>query len=278
MTDTPTTTLSSGYEMPVLGLGTWPMYNHETEKVVAEAVAVGYRLVDTASRYGNETGVGRGIVRSGTDREAIFVTSKLRGGDHGERMVRRAVDAALANLAVDYLDLYLIHWPLPALDQYVESWLALEELAGGGLIRSIGVSNFEIEHLERLLAAGSVRPAVNQVEINPYLPQDELVAFHAEHGIVSQAWAPLGHGGGQLLSEPVLTAIAADVGKTAAQVVLRWHFQRGVCAIPKSSNPARLRQNLDVFDFTLSPEQMRGIGGLANGQRVVESGATHDER
>jgi diketogulonate reductase-like aldo/keto reductase len=268
------TELSSGHQMPVVGFGTWPLLNAEAERVVVAALGAGYRMVDTATRYGNEVGVGRGLARSRVPRESVFVVSKLRGGDHGARQAPRAVDASLANLGLDYLDLYLIHWPLPMLGLYQETWAALAGAWEAGLARSIGVSNFLPEHLERL---GPPVPAVNQIELHPYLPQVEAVEYHRERGIVTMAWSPLGHGNG-LLAEPVLAEIAASVGRTPAQVVLRWHLQRGVVPIPKSADPARLAENLAVFDFELDEADMARITGLGRGLRVVESPAVHDER
>jgi diketogulonate reductase-like aldo/keto reductase len=266
--------------MPALGLGTWPLLNRESEAVVGEGFAAGYRLVDTAARYGNETGVGRAIAASPVPREELFVTTKLRGGDHGRGLTERAVDASLAHLGLDYLDLYLIHWPLAHLGLFTDSWLAMARLAERGLIRTLGVSNFEAEHLAALEAAGGPRPAVNQIECHPYFPQDALVAHCLERGIVPEAWAPLGHSDPALLAEPVLAEIAQAAGKTAAQVVLRWHVQRGVVPIPKSANPGRLRENLAVFDFELDDAAMAAIATLAKGEgaRVVESPRVHDER
>ncbi|MDR3201566.1 MAG: aldo/keto reductase [Bifidobacteriaceae bacterium] len=270
----PTRTLDSGQAMPAIGLGTWPLLNAQAAEVVAQALGAGYRLVDTAARYGNEAGVGRGIVRSGLDRAAVFVVSKLRGGDQGERQTARAVDASLANLGLDYLDLYLIHWPLPALGLYAETWRALEAQRAAGAIRAIGVSNFLPEHLERLDAPA---PAVNQIEVHPYFPQVEAVEYHAARGIATMAWAPLGRGKA-VLAEPVITDIAARAGRTPAQVVLRWHIQRGTVPIPKSVSPARLRENLDVFDFELTDREVAQITALGRGARIVESSAVHDER
>ncbi|MDR0945030.1 MAG: aldo/keto reductase, partial [Bifidobacteriaceae bacterium] len=205
----------------------------------------------------------------------LFVCTKLRGADHGEALTPRAIDGSLAKLGVDYLDLYLIHWPLPQLDLYVDSWRAMDVARREGLIRSIGVSNFLPEHLDRLMAETGVVPAVNQIECHPYFTQDAALEFHAKHGIVTMAWSPLGRG--KELRDPVVVEIAEAHGVTPAQVVLRWHIQRGCVPIPKSSSPARLRENLDVFGFELTEEEMGRITGL-NRNSVYMDPATHDER
>ncbi len=272
----PTITLNNGVEMPRLGLGTAGAGDEDTRRRVRQALEVGYRLIDTAARYENEAGVGQGVADSGIPRDQIFVGTKLRGADHGYDSAKMALDASLRRLNMDYVDLYLIHWPLPRLDRYVESWRAMEELLADGKARAIGVSNFLAEHLDRLAADSSVVPAVNQIEVHPRLPQPEQRADDARRGIVTQSWSPLARG--DLVRDPVLASIADRHGRTPAQIVLRWHVQQDLVAIPKASHVDRLRQNLDVFGFQLSDADMADIAGLADSQRV--SGLdprTHEE-
>jgi 2,5-diketo-D-gluconate reductase A len=273
----PVLTLNNGVEMPQLGLGTARVGDEEIRRTVAQALDIGYALIDTAAKYENEVGVGRGIADAGVPREDVFVTTKLRGSDQGFESAKQALDASLRRLGLDYVDLYLIHWPLPRLDRYVESWRALEELLEAGRTRAIGVSNFLPAHLDRLAADSSTVPAVNQIELHPELPQTEQRADHERRGIVTQSWSPLAMAG-DLFHQPVIAGIAAKHGKSPAQVVLRWHVQQGLAAVPKASHPDRLRANLDVFDFALEPDDMTGIAGVATGRRVDgQDPATYEE-
>jgi len=262
----PTVTLNNGVTMPQLGLGTAGPGDEQTRRRVREALSLGYRLIDTAARYGNEVGVGQGIADSGVPREEVFVGTKLRGADHGYDSTRKALDASLGRLGLDYVDLYLIHWPLPRLDQYAESWRAMAEMLAEGKIRAIGVSNFLPEHLDRLAATSPVVPAVNQIELHPWLPQREQRADDERRGIVTQSWSPLARGG-DILHEPVFASIGDRYGKTPGQVILRWHVQLGLVPIPKSGNADRLRQNLEVFDFELTEEDLRQIDTVEAGTR-----------
>ncbi|MDQ4009922.1 MAG: aldo/keto reductase [Actinomycetota bacterium] len=269
----PVVTLNNGVQMPQLGFGVFQVPADKTERVVSMALEIGYRSIDTAAAYQNEEGVGRAIASCGLDRDEVFVTTKLWNADHGYDRALRAFDAAMARLGLDTLDLYLIHWPVPAVDRYVETWKALEKLASDGRVRAIGVSNFGVEHLRRLIAETGTVPAVNQVELHPYFQQTDLRAEHAEQGIATEAWSPLGQGGA-LLSDATITRIADRHGVTPAQVVLRWHVQLGNIAIPKSANPARMRQNIDVFGFELSAEDLSAIADLETGQRIGPDPAT----
>jgi len=267
MAAVPSVPLHNGVAIPQLGLGTARLPDEETRRIVGEALDVGYRFVDTAASYENERGVGQGIADSGLPREQVFVSTKLRGRDQGYDSAKRALRDSLDRLGLDYVDLYLIHWPLPRLDRYVESWLAMEELLAEGLTRAIGVSNFLPEHLDRLAAASSTVPAVNQIECHPRDPQLEQRADDARRGIVTESWSPLASGG-ELLREPVLAGIGERHGRTPAQVVLRWHVQQGLVTFPKASSRGRLVENLDVFGFALTDEDLAGIATLADGTRV----------
>jgi 2,5-diketo-D-gluconate reductase A len=262
----PTVTLNNGVTMPQLGLGTAGPGDEETRRRVREALSLGYRLIDTAARYGNEVGVGQGIADSGVPREEVFVGTKLRGSDQGYESTRKALEASLSRLGLDYVDLYLIHWPLPRLDQYAESWRAMAEMLAEGKIRAIGVSNFLPEHLDRLAATSEVVPAVNQIELHPWLAQREQRADDERRGIVTQSWSPLAKAG-DVLNEPVFASIGGRYGKTPAQVILRWHVQQGLVPIPKSGNADRLRQNLEVFDFELTDEDLARIATLDSSRR-----------
>ena len=263
----PNIPLSTGATIPQVGAGTWPLNDAEAEDVVATAIELGYRHIDTATRYGNETGVGAGIRRSGIPREALFVTTKLDGEFQGSDRAIGGLDAALERLGTGYVDLLLIHWPLPARDAYVSTWRTFEKLQAKGLARAIGVSNFTPAHLDRLAAETSVVPAVNQIQISPAIERLEQRAYDAAHGIVTQSWSPLGgrSGAGSLLAEPVLVDIATRLGRTPAQVVVRWHVQQGLVVIPKSSDRTRLAQNLDVFSFELSADDLAAIATLSQG-------------
>jgi diketogulonate reductase-like aldo/keto reductase len=267
MTTVPDVRLSNGVAIPQLGLGTARLPNDETRRIVREALEVGYQFVDTAASYENERGVGQGIADSGLPREEVFVSTKLRGRDQGYETAKAALRASLDRLGLEYVDLYLIHWPLPRLDRYVESWRAMEELRDEGLTRAIGVSNFLPEHLDRLAAASSTVPAVNQIECHPRDPQLAQRADDARRGIVTESWSPLANGG-ELLRQPVLAEIGERHGRTPAQVVLRWHVQQGLVTFPKASSRGRLVENLDVFGFALPDEDMAGIATLADGTRV----------
>ncbi|MFJ7524337.1 aldo/keto reductase [Streptomyces griseus] len=266
MSTVPTLTLNNGVTIPQLGFGVFQVPDDETTAAVSTALEAGYRSIDTAAIYGNEVGVGRALAASGIPREELFVTTKLWNTDQGYDATLAAFDASLAKLGLDHVDLYLIHWPTPAHDLYPESWRALEKLAADGRIRAAGVSNFQPAHLRRLLDTGTLVPAVNQIELHPGLQQAELRAFHTEHGIATEAWSPLAQGA--LLKEAALVSIAGRHGKSPAQVVLRWHLQLGNVVIPKSVTPDRIRQNIDVFDFELSAEDMDAIAALDRGMRT----------
>ncbi|MFJ3670629.1 aldo/keto reductase [Streptomyces sp. NPDC090106] len=255
---TPVHTLNDGTKLPAVGLGTWPMTDAEAEQAVAEALGLGYRLVDTATNYRNETGVGLGVARSGVPREEVVVTTKLPGRHHGREETLASFEESRRRLGVDYVDLYLVHWPLPRVDKYVDSWRAMIELREEGLVRSIGVSNFTREHIERLEKETGVLPSVNQIELHPLFPQEELLAFHAAKGIVTESWSPLGRAT-TLLDDPAVVGVAEAHGVTPSQVILRWHLQLGAVPIPKSADPGRQRENLDVFGFELDPAQMAAI-------------------
>jgi 2,5-diketo-D-gluconate reductase A len=263
----PNILLNTGASIPQIGAGTWPLNDTEAADVVTTAIEVGYRHLDTATRYGNEAGVGEGIRRSGVAREELFVTTKLDGEFQGSDRAIGGLRAALDRLQLDYVDLLLIHWPIPARDEYVSTWRTFERLRADGLARAIGVSNFKPAHLDRLIAETSVVPAVNQIQISPAIERLEQRAFDETHGIVTQSWSPLGgrSGAGSLLAEPVLVDIAARLGRTPAQVVVRWHVQQGLVVIPKSSDRARLAQNLDVFSFELSAADLSSIATLSQG-------------
>ena len=270
MSDIPTIRLNDGAVMPRLGLGTARLQGEEARNLVRTAIDdAGYTLVDTAARYENEEGVGQGIADAGVPREDLFVTTKLRGADQGYDATKKGLRASLDRLGLDYVDLYLIHWPLPRIDQYVDSWRAMEELAAEGLIRSIGVSNFTPRHLDRLAAETSTVPAVNQIEVHPRFPETEQRADNERRGIVTEAWSPLANG--DLLTNGIITGIAEAHGKSAAQVLLRWIVQQGMVTVAKSSSLDRLRQNLDVFDFELTEDDLAGIATLEDGRRTDPS-------
>jgi 2,5-diketo-D-gluconate reductase A len=258
MTDEPMLRLNDGRDMPQLGLGVWRVGEGEAEAVVGQALAAGYRLVDTAAAYGNEEGVGRAVRAAG--RERVFVTTKLWNGDQGYDAALRAFDASLGRLGIETVDLYLIHWPCPAKGLYVETWKALVRLREAGVARSIGVSNFTPETLERIVDATGVVPTVNQIELHPRFQQRAMRALHERLGIVTQSWSPLGRG--HLDADPTIAAVAAAHGRSWAQVVIRWHLQRGLAAIPKSATPSRIAANREVFDFALSDAEMTAIDGL----------------
>ncbi|HET7530852.1 MAG TPA: aldo/keto reductase [Mycobacteriales bacterium] len=267
MTKVPTVTLANGVEMPQLGLGVFLVPPDAVEGPVRAALEAGYRLVDTARLYGNEEGVGRALADSGVPRDELFVTTKVWNSDHGFDETLRAFDRSAALLGLDVVDLYLVHWPAPALDRYVETWRALERLYADKRVRAIGVSNFTVEHLERLRVECDRVPMVNQIELHPGFVQDGLRDYHAAHGIVTEAWSPLGRGHG-LLDDSTVVDIARRHGKTAAQVVLRWHLQLGFVVIPKSTHAERIRENFDVFDFVLSDDEVEALSALPGPGRV----------
>lgn len=267
MSKAPNITLNNGVSMPQLGYGVWQVPDDEAFTAVGRALEAGYRSVDTAVIYGNEEGTGRALAASGVARDELFVTTKLWNGDHGHDSALRAFDASLQRLGLEYVDLYLIHWPLPARDMYVETYKALEKIYADGRAKAIGVSNFQASHLRRLLDEATVVPAVNQIEVHPDFQQSELRAFHAEHGIATEAWSPLGQGKG-LLEGPVLAGVAAKHGKSPAQVALRWHLQLGNVVIPKSVTPSRIKENFEVFDFTLDSDDLAALAGLEKGNRL----------
>ncbi|PAE94969.1 aldo/keto reductase [Shouchella clausii] len=259
-------TLNNGVNMPQLGFGVWQVPDEEATPAVAKALEVGYTSIDTAMIYKNEAGVGKAIKESGIDREKLFITTKVWNADQGYEQTLKAFDASLERLGLDYIDLYLIHWPTPHYDQYIETYKALEKLYNDGRVRAIGVCNFDIDHLERLLDECDVTPVLNQVECHPYFAQNELKDFCAKHNIYVEAWSPLDQGG-EVLTDEVVEKIAKAHDKTTAQVVLRWHLQNNTIVIPKSVTPSRIEENFDVFDFELSDEEMDAINRLDRNQR-----------
>jgi 2,5-diketo-D-gluconate reductase A len=262
----PNLTLHDGVEIPQLGFGVFQVPPAETQGVVGLALEMGYRHVDTAAAYRNEAGVGAAIGASGLAREQVFVTTKLWNSAQGYDSTLAAFEASLERLGFDYVDLYLIHWPVPSEDRFVDTWRAFERIHEEGRARTIGVSNFRIEDLERLEAETDTRPTVNQIELHPRLQQVELRRWQSEHEIVTEAWSPLAQG--ELLDEPTIVAIAERHGKTPAQTILRWHLQLGNVVIPKSVTPERIRENIELFDFELSEDDLRAIDGLDSGGRI----------
>ncbi|MFD6415247.1 aldo/keto reductase [Streptomyces sp. NPDC060194] len=267
MSKAPTITLNNGVPMPQLGFGVWQVPDDEAQATVTTALEAGYRSIDTAAIYGNEKGTGAAIASAGVPRDELFVTTKLWNSEQGYDSTLTAFDASLDKLGLDYVDLYLIHWPTPERDLYVDTYRAFEKILADGRAKSIGVSNFLPEHLEKLLAETSVVPVLNQIELHPQLQQEESRAYHAAHGIATEAWSPLGSGKG-LLDVPALVAVARKHGKTPAQVVLRWHLQLGNVVIPKSVTPSRIAENIDVFDFELDPEDLAAITALDEDRRL----------
>ncbi|MFI1733307.1 aldo/keto reductase [Streptomyces acidicola] len=269
----PPITLNNGVEMPQLGYGVWQVPDDEAERAVGTALEAGYRSIDTAAIYGNEEGTGKAIAASGVPREELFVTTKLWNSEQGYDSTLRAFDVSLEKLGLEFVDLYLIHWPLPAKGTFVETYKAFEKLHADGRVRAIGVSNFLPEHLEQLLDATSVVPAINQIELHPHLQQQAAREYHAERGIATEAWSPLGQGKG-LLEVPAIVAIAQKHERTPAQIVLRWHLQIGNVVIPKSVTPSRIKENIEVFDFSLDAEDMAAIGALNEDRRIGPDPAT----
>lgn len=266
MTGAERTTLADGNTIPTIGLGVLRVPDDEAERSVRTALTAGYRSIDTAATYGNEEGVGRAIRDSEVPRDDVFLTTKVWNTDHGYDRTLAAFDKSVARLGVDHVDLYLIHWPMAHLGKIPETWRALVELKAQGRVRSIGVSNFLVKHLELLAAESDETPVVNQIELHPHMQQHELREYHRSKGIVTQAWSPLGQG--QVLSDPTIVAIAHRHGRSAAQIILRWHIQLGNVAIPKSSNPARIADNHDVFGFVLSDDDMSAMASLNADRRI----------
>ncbi len=262
----PMVTLNDGNRIPQLGFGVFKVPPEDTAAVVRQALEVGYRHIDTAQMYGNEKGVGQGIHDAGLDRPRIFITSKLNNGFHRPDDARRAFDETLRQLGTDYVDLFLIHWPLPTLydGDFVSTWKTLEEFKAGGRARSIGVSNFQIHHLQELARQTDVTPAVNQIEVHPFFTNDEVRAYGTEHDIVTEGWSPIGRG--KVLGDPVVIRIAKSLGVHPAQVVLRWHVERGDVVFPKSVHPQRMRENFEIFDFELGDEEIEALTALDKGE------------
>lgn len=259
-------TLNNGLKMPQLGFGVWQVENDQATDAVSKAIETGYTSIDTAMIYQNEEGVGKALKETTVPREELFITTKVWNSDQGYENTLRAFDESLERLGLEYVDLYLIHWPTPEFDEYVDTYKALEKLYKDGKVKAIGVCNFEIEHLERLMKECEVKPVLNQVECHPHLAQNELKEFCAKHDIFVEAWSPLEQGG-EVLQNEVITKIAEAHGKSPAQVVLRWHLQNNTIVIPKSVTPSRIEENFNVFDFELSDEEMKQIDGLNKDRR-----------
>ena len=270
--EVPNLTLHDGVEMPQLGFGVFQIPPEETQEKVEEALSVGYRHVDTAAIYGNEEGVGAAVAATGVRREDVFVTTKLWNSEQGYDSTLRAFEASLERLGTGHVDLYLIHWPMPSRDLYLDTWRAFERIKEEGGARSIGVSNFRIEDLERLEREAEALPTVNQIELHPRLQQSDLRNWHSDHGIVTEAWSPLAQG--DLLRDGTIETIAAHHHKSPAQTILRWHLHLGNVVIPKSSNPERIRENFELFDFDLSEDDMAALERLDTGERIGDDPGT----
>ncbi len=268
----PVIELNDGHRIPQIGLGTWPLDDEQVAAAVVQAVEAGYRHIDTAVKYGNEAGVGNGIRSSGLDRSELFITTKLDGEFQGQDRAVAGLDGSLKRLGLDYVDLLLIHWPLPRRDEFISTWKTFERLQADGKVRSIGVSNFKPAHLERLMDACDVVPAVNQIQVSPSITRIVDIAYNRRHGIVTESYSPLG-AGSDLLNAPVLGKIAQKHGKTPGQIVLRWHIEQGLVAIPKSANPQRMKENLGIFGFALDADDVTAIATLDGGD---ESGVNSD--
>nr|WP_314260773.1 aldo/keto reductase [uncultured Devosia sp.] len=256
------TALNDGRTMPKVGFGVWQIGDRQAETLVSQAIDAGFRHLDTAQAYGNEGGVGRAVVEAEVDRGELFVTSKLRGRDMGYDNALRSFDASLKRLGLDYLDLFLIHWPMPATSQYVETWEALVDLRKSGRVRSIGVSNFTAAHVDHIVGKTGVVPAINQLELHPFFQERAIREHHLRHAITIQSYSPLGSNGGRVLRNPVVMAIAERHGRTPAQVVIRWHLQQGLVPLPKTATPSRIPENLAVWDFVLKDEEMVELRAL----------------
>lgn len=268
----PVIELNDGHRIPQIGLGTWPLDDQQVAAAVVQAVEAGYRHIDTAVKYGNEAGVGNGIRSSGLDRSELFITTKLDGEFQGQDRAVAGLDGSLKRLGLDYVDLLLIHWPLPRRDEFISTWKTFERLQADGKVRSIGVSNFKPAHLERLMDACDIVPAVNQIQVSPTITRIVDIAYNRRHGIVTESYSPLG-AGSDLLNAPVLGRIAQKHGKTPGQIVLRWHVEQGLVAIPKSANPQRMKENLGIFGFALDTDDINAIATLDGGD---ESGVNSD--
>ncbi|MBO3102522.1 aldo/keto reductase [Cellulomonas fengjieae] len=274
MTTVPNITLNNGVEIPQLGFGVFQIDPEETKDAVLQAFEVGYRHIDTAQMYRNEKGVGEAFAASGLSRDEVFITSKLNNDSHDPEVAAAAFDLTLDTLGLEYVDLFLIHWPLPTVSNYVETWKAMEDFYRSGRAKSIGVSNFQPTHLRRLHAESTITPAVNQIEVHPYLTQDAVRAFDAEHGIATEAWSPIAQG--KVLDDPTIVRIAESLGKTPAQVTLRWHIQRGDIVFPKSVTRSRIEENFAIFDFELSDVDIADITGLNRDERTGPDPDTFD--
>ncbi|MDR6504872.1 aldo/keto reductase [Arthrobacter oryzae] len=268
----PVIELNDGHRIPQIGLGTWPLDDQQVAAAVVQAVEAGYRHIDTAVKYGNEAGVGNGVRSSGLDRSELFITTKLDGEYQGQDRAVAGLDGSLERLGLDYVDLLLIHWPLPRRDEFISTWKTFERLQADGKVRSIGVSNFKPAHLERLMDACDIVPAVNQIQVSPTITRIVDIAYNRRHGIVTESYSPLG-AGSDLLNAPVLGRIAQKHGKTPGQIVLRWHVEQGLVAIPKSANPQRMKENLGIFGFALDTDDINAIATLDGGD---ESGVNSD--
>lgn len=258
--DQPRIRLNDGNDIPQLGFGVWRLPERDAPAIVGEAIRVGYRHIDTAQGYDNEAGVGQAIRQAEVPREELFVTSKLRTGDQGYDKAKRSFEASLKRLGLETMDLFLIHWPVPAQDKYVETWKAFIDLHQDGRVRAIGVSNFLPAHLERIIGETGVAPAVNQIELHPYYQQREVRDYHAERGIVIESYSPLGSGA--VIGDATIAEIGRKYGRSVGQTIIRWHLQQGLVVLPKTATPARVSENFHVFDFTLSPEDMERIDAL----------------
>jgi 2,5-diketo-D-gluconate reductase A len=267
MSNVPDVTLNSGASIPQLGFGVFQIDPQDTAKTVQTAFEIGYRHIDTAQMYGNEAEVGEAIAHSGLSRDELFITTKCNNSNHGYDDSQRALDESLGKLGLEYVDLYLIHWPLPGKDLYVDTWKGFEQAAKDGKARSIGVSNFKAHHLDRLAQETSTTPAVNQIELHPHLQQPEMRSYDQQHGIATEAWSPIGQGKG-VIDDSRIGAIAKAHDKTPAQVTLRWHIQLGNIIFPKSVTDYRIRENFEIFDFELTDEEMSAIGELDQGKRL----------
>lgn len=266
MTSSPVITLNNGVDIPQLGFGTWQVAADEARDITLKALEVGYRHIDTAQMYGNEEGVGEAVRASGLNRDDVFVTSKLNNTFHDPADALAAFDDTMKRLGLDVIDLFLIHWPLPDVGDFVDTWGAMERIYASGRARAIGVSNFQAHHLQRVLDECETVPAVNQIEVHPYLTQDDLRAFGAQHGIATQAWSPIARG--KVLDDPVIVAVAERLGRTPAQVAIRWQIERGDIVFPKSVTPSRIEENFAVFDFELTPDDVAAISALNRNERT----------